>query len=265
MSPIPTAPPPPGGPARPTGSVPAAPGEANIPTPALTPPQTPVVAPEASRLVPAAPAPPVEEVVSGIVVEMLWMPPRRSETIGKLAGALAKAQGSFTGATKDSKNPHFRSAYASLGAILNAVREPLSANGLAILQPVTGAGKSVVITTMLLHESGEWIEQPFMLTGAQSAPQAMGSLVTYARRYGLGALLVVATEDDDGEAATRTLPGAVVQDSRTTPLQTVRETAQNTLAPVVEPTPSVGAVPALPTSAVPPPPGRPPLKAPGSK
>lgn len=234
-------------------------------------PSQPQAAEPAARLVPAAPVAPVEPALDLSMIELLFQPPRRSEQIDLLASALSLAQGQIVNAVKDSKNPHFRSAYSSLSAIWNACRQPLSDGGLAVLQPVTASGKQMVITTILMHKSGQWIEQPMMLTSQQNTPQAIGSTITYGRRYALAAMVGVAPEDDDGEAATRTLPGAVVQDSRSTPLQTgasvsrpgtqvpLEPSQQSEAQQVAQSALNVGA------SAVPPPPGRPPMKAPGSK
>lgn len=139
-----------------------------------------------------------------------------SATIGALAGALAKAQGAFKAAPKDSKNPYFNSKYADLAAVMSVVREPLAANGLAVTQRLTTTPDGVVISTMLMHASGEWmrdrlevrIEQQVSKDGKKGAwIQAFGSTVTYARRYALSSMLgVAADEDDDGNAATATAP-----------------------------------------------------------
>ena len=77
--------------------------------------------------------------------------------IGKLAGALAKAQGSITGALKDSANPFFKSKYADLAACWDACRRPLSENALAVIQTTEIRGEFVTVVTLLAHESGEWI------------------------------------------------------------------------------------------------------------
>lgn len=125
---------------------------------------------------------------------------RMSGSIGKLADALAKAQGEMEGALKDSTNPHFKSKYADLAAVRDACR-PLSKHGLAVLQPTKADGARVTVTTMLVHSSGEWIAEDLTLTAGQATPQAVGSAITYGRRYGLAAMVGIAPEDDDGEAA----------------------------------------------------------------
>jgi hypothetical protein len=126
----------------------------------------------------------------------------RSETIGNLAAALAKAQKSIEGATKDAKNPHFNSRYADLSAIVDACREPLAANEIAVIQSPAADANLVRMTTMLLHSSGEWIESdPLQVQARDAAPQAIGSCLTYLRRYQLAAMVGIAPEDDDAEAA----------------------------------------------------------------
>jgi hypothetical protein len=129
---------------------------------------------------------------------------QKSETIKELAAALAITQGQIQPAIKDSENPQFKgSKYADLRAIWDVVREPLSKNGLSVPQFVESSGEFVVITTMLLHKSGEWISSSLSLKPVKQDPQGYGSAATYGKRYGLAAILgVVADVDDDGNAAT---------------------------------------------------------------
>lgn len=127
----------------------------------------------------------------------------RSDALDQLAVALAKAQGQMEGATKDSTNPHFRSKYADLASVWEACREPLSKNGLSVLQPVSADGPRVTVTTLLLHTSGQFIGEALTLTATQDTPQAVGSAITYGRRYGLSALVGIAPEDDDGNEASK--------------------------------------------------------------
>jgi hypothetical protein len=104
------------------------------------------------------------------------------------------------GATKDATNPHFKSKYADLSSVREACK-PLSKHGIAILQPTRADGAAVTVTTLLIHDSGEWISEDLTLTAQQATPQAVGSAITYGRRYGLAAMVGIAPEDDDGEAA----------------------------------------------------------------
>lgn len=125
----------------------------------------------------------------------------RSEEIGSLAAALAKAQGAIRSAIKDSTNPHLKSKYADLANVWDAVRAPLSANSLAIFQQVSANGDVVSVATTLAHESGQWICSTLDLRAVKGDPQGIGSAITYARRYSLSALVGVAADDDDGNAA----------------------------------------------------------------
>ena len=124
---------------------------------------------------------------------------KTSEQISELAAALAVAQGMMENAIMNRTNPHFKTKYADLAAVLNAARKPLSANGLAVVQTI-GDG---VLHTRLLHTSGQWIasEHPLPMSGR---PQEIGSALTYARRYSLSALIgIAADEDDDANVANR--------------------------------------------------------------
>jgi hypothetical protein len=140
-----------------------------------------------------------------------------SEPTGTLAAALAKAQGQIKGATKDVTNPHFKSKYADLASVWEACRKPLSDNGLSVVQftQILGEDNHTVLITKLLHASGESIEGMTPLLMGKQDMQALGSALTYARRYGLAAIVGVAPEDDDGNAAvgrpepTRTVAVAV--------------------------------------------------------
>lgn len=127
----------------------------------------------------------------------------RSDQIGTLIAALVKAQPNFKGAAKSSTNPHFKSKYADLAEIEDACLPALNKAGIAVLQPVRAEDTRVSVTTLLAHESGEWIAEDLTITAVQNTPQAIGSAITYGRRYGLAAMVGVAPEDDDGHAASR--------------------------------------------------------------
>lgn len=125
----------------------------------------------------------------------------QSPTIGALAAALSKAQTSFTPAVKDAANPFYKSKYLTLAGALDAVRSALGANGLALVQAVDATGDKLTLNTTLLHSSGEWIGSTYPINPVKNDPQGIGSAVSYGRRYSLMALLGIAAEDDDGEAA----------------------------------------------------------------
>ena len=127
----------------------------------------------------------------------------QSEQINELAAALAKAQAAIPNATMDKVNPHFRSKYASLASVINSMRKPLSENGIAATQTMTLREDGFILSTTLIHASGQWIASEYPLP-AVARPQEMGSALTYARRYSLSALICnAADEDDDGEGAER--------------------------------------------------------------
>lgn len=128
---------------------------------------------------------------------------RSSLETNEIAAALAKAQGAFRTASKSNVNPHFKTRYASLADLMEAVRQPLSDNGLAIVQAPDMRREAFVLVTRLTHASGQWFESLYPLP-TNGGPQQLGSAITYARRYALAAMLSVAAdedEDDDGEVA----------------------------------------------------------------
>ncbi len=131
----------------------------------------------------------------------------KSDSIKELAGALAKAQSKIKGALKDSANPFFKSKYADLASVVEAIRGALSENGLAYVQLTIPSDKEEVqVETILMHSSGEWISGIIALPVSKADAQGFGSALTYARRYGLSAMVGVAPEDDDGNAAAAAKP-----------------------------------------------------------
>src|SRR5271166_65459 len=97
-----------------------------------------------------------------------------SQSLNELASALAKAQGKITGALKDSANPFFKSKYADLAACWDACRDALSENGLAVMQPAEVDDQGVaVITTLLVHASGQWVRSVLKMAPKDGSPQAV--------------------------------------------------------------------------------------------
>jgi hypothetical protein len=125
----------------------------------------------------------------------------KSDSIKELSVALVKAQREIKSALKDSTNPHFKSKYADLAAVVDAVKPALLKFDIAFLQGVQDAEGGVAIETMLLHTSGEWISSTLRLPATKQDAQGYGSAITYGRRYGLMAICGVPAEDDDGNAA----------------------------------------------------------------
>lgn len=130
----------------------------------------------------------------------------QSKDINELAEALAKAQGEITGAKKEADNPFYKSKYADLAACWDACREPLSTNGLAVIQTTKSDQEAVTVVTTLAHKSGQWIRGELTMIPDKPGPQGFGSCLTYARRYSLAAAVGLAQIDDDAESATFRMP-----------------------------------------------------------
>jgi len=129
--------------------------------------------------------------------------PHYSQTIAKLATALAKAQSEIKAAKKDTTNLFFKSKYADFSSIIDVIKKPLADNNLAYTQLIIDDGNTLV--TMLIHgESGESLFSYFPLICEKKTSQAIGSAITYAKRYALSAMVGVACDDDDdGNEAAR--------------------------------------------------------------
>ncbi len=135
-----------------------------------------------------------------------------SPEIGKIAAALAKAQGAFgkvikestaklKGKTEAGKVYDYSYTYATLGDTIAAIRVALSLNEIAVLQPATFDHNQATVTTRLIHSSGQWIASDISMPVAGDKAQAVGSAITYGRRYALQAMVGLAPDDDDGAAA----------------------------------------------------------------
>jgi len=130
-----------------------------------------------------------------------------SAEINELALALSKAQSQMDYATKGSKNPFFKSNYASLADCWAVAREPLALNELALIQTCVPSDKNeVVVETILAHSSGQWIGSVLAVPVLKNEAQSFGSALTYNRRYSMCAILGISPEDDDGNMATAAAP-----------------------------------------------------------
>ena len=144
----------------------------------------------------------------------------REQSMKELAAALVKAQAEMTGAKKDSANPFFKSKYADLSSVMEAIRPALTAHGLGFVQVCHDAPDAAKIETIIIHESGQTLS-----CGVISVPvskgdaQAMGSAITYAKRYSLQAAFGVPSVDDDGNAASVAAPKKAEESSYITPAQ----------------------------------------------
>jgi hypothetical protein len=142
------------------------------------------------------------------------MPMQRSESIANLTKAMAAARpkvgaivkdksAEIVGKNKDGGTTRYKYSYADLGSAIDAYVDALSAHGLALFQPVGGPRDGhLILTTLLAHESGEWISEEYPVPMFQRA-QDQGSAITYARRYAVQSFLGLASEDDDGAAASK--------------------------------------------------------------
>ena len=118
----------------------------------------------------------------------------------ELFTALAKAQAEIVGAKKDSTNPFFKSNYADLASCWDACREPLTKNGLCLVQlPMRSQPGTLTLQSTLGHTSGQSITSTFTMP-CEDTPQAYGSTLTYMRRYALSAMVGLAQIDDDAES-----------------------------------------------------------------
>ena len=118
------------------------------------------------------------------------------------AEAFLSLQAAIKPAIKDANNPAFRSKYADLGAVWEAVKQPLQDSGFSVIQSPDFDDKDMWLKTTILHISGEKIEGRYPVRPSKQDPQGYGSALTYARRYSISAMLgVIADDDDDGNAA----------------------------------------------------------------
>jgi hypothetical protein len=125
----------------------------------------------------------------------------KSEKIDLIIPALLKAQGELEHAKKDSSNPHFKSKYADLATVLDTCKPVLQANDLLVTHQRESTEAGEFLITTLWHKSGQFLNSRSKLMPTKADPQGFGSALTYARRYDLSALIGLASDDDDGNAA----------------------------------------------------------------
>lgn len=130
-------------------------------------------------------------------------PATQSEDIKELVSALSKAQGAMKPAVFNRVNPHFKNRYADFTSCMECCRDPLSNNGLSVMQYCETISDKLMLVTMLAHTSGQWMKSYFPLNPMKMDSQSIGSAMTYGKRYSLSAMLGIVSddEDDDGEAA----------------------------------------------------------------
>jgi len=123
---------------------------------------------------------------------------KTSESIELISAAIVAMQSESEHANFDSKNPHFKSKYASLAEVIDTVKPVLAKHGLAIVQmPAFRENVGHVLCTRIIHKSGQWIEDEMRLNPIKDDPQGLGSSLTYSRRYSIPAICMIASEDDD--------------------------------------------------------------------
>jgi hypothetical protein len=143
----------------------------------------------------------------------------KSESIKNLASALKKAQSEMGEVKFDATNPFLKNRYASLGAVIQASKDAMVNNGLSVSQPAISDEHGVGITTLLMHESGEWLETSITLPlgeeKGKSQAQVAGSIISYLRRYSLASLLnLYSDEDTDGNAPQKKTQSKPVQNAQ---------------------------------------------------
>ena len=127
----------------------------------------------------------------------------------QIATALLKAQSEMSNPKKGATNPFFKSKYADLNAIREAVIPTLNDNGITVLQPIVHFENKNFVKTILLHESGELLESlTEIIYNKVNDAQAQGSGISYARRYALQSFVCVGADDDDGNKAVQPKPKA---------------------------------------------------------
>jgi hypothetical protein len=130
----------------------------------------------------------------------------------QIATALLKAQSEMSNPKKGATNPFFKSKYADLNAIREAVIPTLNENGISVLQPIVHVEGKNFVKTILLHESGELMESlTEIIYNKQNDAQAQGSGISYARRYALQSFVCVGADDDDGQKAVQQKPNATTE------------------------------------------------------
>jgi hypothetical protein len=130
----------------------------------------------------------------------------------QIATALLKAQSEMSNPKKGSTNPFFKSKYADLNSIREAVIPILNSNGISVLQPIVHVDNKNFIKTILLHESGELMESlTEIIYNKVNDAQAQGSGISYARRYSLQSFVCVGADDDDAQKAVQPKPNATIE------------------------------------------------------
>lgn len=162
---------------------------------------------------------------------------KTSEQLDKVLPAIMAVKTKLQAVTKSANNPFFKSKYADLNTYLDEVEPLLEANELVLLQPVTVIETANIVSSIIMHKSGQFISSEMSVVNAPDM-QKLGSAITYARRYTLGALLSMKAEDDDGNGAVGKTPAPKAAATKPTPAKaaelTPAPTTTTTAAPATE-------------------------------
>lgn len=157
----------------------------------------------------------------------------KSENINELAKALLSFQGDLKPVATNQGNTFFNHPYADLNSIWEAVRLPLHENGLSVVQTVQGQGHDWFLVTTLCHTSGQWLEGSIPLILTKSDMQGLGSAITYARRYGIAAILGISQYDDDADRAVGRGPQPQPKPNPPAPARQAAAPARKRAGPVI--------------------------------
>ncbi len=155
--------------------------------------------------------------------------PLQSEQVAKVVTALAKAQAKIHHAKLDSKNPAFKSSYASLESVIDATKMILLDEGIVVIQQPMTDEHGVLLATTLMHTSGEWLRSYLPVINEKKSCQGQGSGLTYSRRYALAAMTNIGQGDDDGNLASGVAAQASQSQSQARP--TTPASAPKTIFP----------------------------------
>jgi hypothetical protein len=149
---------------------------------------------------------------------------KTSESIDLFCVALVKAQEEAQHANFDSKNPHFKSKYASLAEVIDTMKAVLARHELAVIQmPEYREGLGHVLTSRIIHKSGQWLETEMLMNPVKNDPQGVGSAITYAKRQSLTGVLCIASEDDDDGNAASHAPTVTNEKARAETLASIKK------------------------------------------
>lgn len=130
---------------------------------------------------------------------------KKSDSITEINKALVNFRKEVKQPKKDAKNPFFKSSYTTLDTVIETIDKTAPNHGLSFVQyPTNNENNEIGMITMLLHESGEFMEfDPVFMKPEKNTPQAAGSVISYLRRYTISSIFgITSDEDDDGNQAT---------------------------------------------------------------